>query len=59
MYRDAGQWSDIRNRILRKGASIRQVARETGVHRNTVRKMLDHPLPQPRAPAPTLEKVEP
>ena len=52
MYRDAGQWSDIRNRISRRGASIRQVARETGVNPKTVRKVLDHPLPQPRAPAP-------
>ena len=50
MYRDAGQWSDIRNRILRKGASIRQVARETGVNPKTVRKMLDHPLPKPYGP---------
>jgi transposase len=50
MYRDAGQWSDIRNRILRKGASIRQVARETGVNPKTVRKMLDHPLPRPYGP---------
>ena len=52
MYRDVAQWSDIRNQLLRKGASIRQVARETGVNPKTVRKMLDHPLPQPRAPAP-------
>ncbi len=50
MYRDAGQWSDIRNRILRKGASIRQVARETGINPKTVRKMLDHPLPRPYGP---------
>jgi transposase len=50
MYRDAGQWSDIRNRILRKGASIRQVVRETRISRKTVRKMLDHPLPQPYGP---------
>ncbi len=50
MYRDAGQWSDIRNRILRKGASIRQVARETGVNPKTVRKMLGHPLPRPYGP---------
>ena len=35
---------------MQKGASIRQVARETGIHRNTVRKMLDHPLPRPYGP---------
>ena len=50
MYRDMAQWSDIRDQILRKGVSIRQVVRETGISRETVRKMLDHPLPQPYRP---------
>ena len=50
MYRDVAQWSGIRRRILRDGASIRQVVRETGISRKTVRKMLDHPLPQPYGP---------
>src|ERR1700674_5829169 len=50
MYRDVAQWSVIRDQILRKGASIRQVVRETGISRKTVRKMLDHPLPQPYRP---------
>jgi transposase len=50
MYRDLAQWSSIRNQILRKGLSIRKVARETGIDQRTVRKMLDHPLPQPCAP---------
>src|SRR3712207_5690047 len=50
MYRDVAQWSSVRDRILRKGASIRQVVRETGISRKTVRKMLDHPLPQPYGP---------
>jgi transposase len=39
MYRDVAQWSSVRDRILRKGASIRQVVRETGISRKTVRKM--------------------
>ena len=47
MYRDVAQWSGIRRRILRDGASIRQVVRETGISRGTVRKMLDRPLPKP------------
>ncbi len=47
MYRDVAQWSSIRNQILRKGISIRRVARETGIDPRTVRKMLDHPFPQP------------
>lgn len=50
MYRDIAQWSSIRNQILRKGISIRQVVRETGISRETVRKTLDHPLPQPYGP---------
>src|SRR5215203_5652785 len=50
MYRDVAQWSGIRRRILRDGASIRQVVRETGISRKTVRKMLDHPLPRPYGP---------
>jgi transposase len=50
MYRDIAQWSSIRNQILRKGISIRQVVRETGISRETVRKMLDHALPQPYGP---------
>jgi transposase len=50
MYRDVAQWSGIRDRVLRKGGSIRQVARETGISPETIRKMLDHPLPQPYRP---------
>ena len=50
MYRDVAQWSSIRDQVLRKGVSIRQVVRETGISRKTVRKMLDHPLPQPYGP---------
>ena len=46
MYRDVVQWTGIRRRILRGGSSIRQVVRETGLSRNTVRKMLKHPLPK-------------
>jgi transposase len=50
MYRDVAQWSGIRHRILREGASIRQVARETRLHRKTIRKILGHPLPKPYGP---------
>ena len=50
MYRDVAQWSGIRDKVLRKGVSIRQIVRETGISGKTVRKMLDHPLPQPYRP---------
>jgi transposase len=50
MYRDVEQWANIRHRVLRNGASIRQVVRETGIDPRTVRKMLDQPLPKPYGP---------
>jgi transposase len=50
MYRDVAQWSSIRDRVLRKGVSIRQVAREIGISPKTIRKMVDHPLPLPYRP---------
>jgi len=50
MYRDVAQWSSIRNQILRDGISIRQVVRDKGISDKTVRKMVDHPLPQPYGP---------
>jgi len=48
MYRDVVQWSKIRHRILVQGRSIRRVASEKGIDPRTIRKMLDHALPQPR-----------
>lgn len=50
MYRDVEQWASIRHRVLRKGVSIRQVVRETGIDQKTVRKMLDQILPKPYGP---------
>lgn len=34
------QWSKIRQHVLRDGVSIRQVERETGLHRKTIKKIL-------------------
>jgi hypothetical protein len=50
MYRDAAQWLSIRHQVLHMGISIRRVVRETGISSKTIRKMLDHPLPQPYGP---------
>ena len=50
MYRDVAQWSKIRHRVLVEGVSQRQIARETGISRETIRKMLAHPHPQPYGP---------
>jgi Helix-turn-helix domain of resolvase len=45
MYCDVGQWRHIRTRILEKGTPKKQVARETGVSRRTINKMLTHEHP--------------
>jgi transposase len=50
MYRDIAQWATIRRRVLVEGVSRRQIARETGISRVTIRKMLAHPHPPPCGP---------
>lgn len=45
MFRDMEQWNRIRQRVLRDGVSIRQIQRETGLHFETVKKILAHPQP--------------
>jgi len=50
MYRDVAQWAMVRCKVLEGGVSRRQLARETGLSRNTIRKMLLHKLPQPYRP---------
>jgi transposase len=50
MYRDVVQWATIRRRVLVEGVSRRQIARETGISRVTIRKMLAHPHPPPCGP---------
>lgn len=47
MYKDMEQWTSIRYRILREGVSRREIQRETGMHYDTVKKILDHPVPPP------------
>ena len=50
MYHDVAQWTMVRRKALEEGVSRRQLARQTGLSRNTVRKMLLHELPQPYKP---------
>ena len=50
MYRDVAQWTWIRRRVLEEGVPRRQLARETGISRNTIRKMLLYDLPRPCGP---------
>ena len=47
MYRDVAQWAMIRRKVFEDGVPRRQLVRETGISRNTIRKMLLHKLPQP------------
>jgi hypothetical protein len=47
VYHDVAQWTMVRRKVLDKGHSRRQVAKETGLSRKTIRKMLLHELPQP------------
>jgi transposase len=52
MYCDIGQWRHIRRRILEKGTPKKQVARETGLGRQTINKMLAHERPPGYGPRP-------
>ena len=45
MYCDARQWREIRRRILEQGAPKRRVSAETGISRQTIKKMLAHEQP--------------
>lgn len=49
------QWKRVRERVLRDGESIREVQRDTGLHFNTVKKMLAHSSP-PSFACPPREK---
>ena len=45
MYRDPQQWTYVRRLILEEGRSRKGVSRQTGICRNTIRKMLKSPQP--------------
>lgn len=42
---DVDQWRSIWRRVLQEGASKRQILRETGMHWETLQKILTHPSP--------------
>lgn len=50
MFTDPNQWTKIRRSILDGRKSIREVARETGISRQTIRKIVDHTTPVPFKP---------
>ena len=45
MLRDMEQWAEIRRRVLVEEVSKRQVLRETGLHWQTLKKVLHHSEP--------------
>jgi hypothetical protein len=45
MYRDVTQWTRIRRRLLSGSVSQKQIARETEISRQTIRKMIEFPIP--------------
>ena len=45
MYRNMNDWAEIRRRVLVEGVSRRQILRETGMHRQTLKKILEHSEP--------------
>jgi hypothetical protein len=45
MYRNVTQWTRIRRRALTGSVSQKQIARETGISRQTIRKMIEFPIP--------------
>ena len=57
MYRTAEAWADIRQRVFVEGVGKRQIFRETGLHRQTLQKMLTHSEP-PRT-GPPARSVDP
>jgi transposase len=50
MYRDRAQWTKIRRRLLVDRIPIRQVVRETGISRSTIRKMIANRWPKQYGP---------
>ena len=58
---DMEQWLAIRRRVLRDGISKRQILRETGMHWETLKKILEHPSPPgyQRSQAPGKPKIDP
>jgi len=54
------KWNWIRQRVLRDGVSIREIQRETGLHFNTVKRILAHASPPEfRCPERIRPKIDP
>ena len=45
MYRIMEDWAEIRKKVLVDGVSRREILRQTGMHRKTLKKILEHSSP--------------
>jgi transposase len=45
MYRIMEDWTEIRKKVLVDGVSRREILRQTGMHRKTLKKILEHSSP--------------
>jgi len=45
VYSKMDEWNEIRQRVIRDGVSRRAIARETGYHHSTVKKIVENPAP--------------
>ena len=45
MYTDMDHWIELRRKIRNEEVSLRQLERDTGIHRQTLRKIRDHSQP--------------
>ena len=61
VYRIMEQWTEIRQRVLRDGVRKRQNMRETGMHWETLKKILEHSSPPEhwRTKLPKKPKIDP
>lgn len=61
VYVNMQQWLEIRRRVLREGVSKRQIMRETGMHWETLKKILEQPSPAgyQRVKSPKKPKIDP
>ena len=61
VYINMEQWLEIRRRVLREGVSKRQIMRETGMHWETLKKILEQPSPPgyQRVKFPKKPKIDP
>jgi transposase len=53
MYREIVQWRQIRRRVLEDGTPKKQVAREAGISRRTLNRILTHESPPGYGPRPS------